>query len=530
MSFTYGFYNSIDGDRTYDADQFGDMFSGLITDGVYASIGDAFMVTSGGTLSVVVGTGRAWFNKTWNWNSTRLTLNLELADLLLPRYDMVVLEVDKNSFSRRNSIKVITGTPSANPQKPTYSRTSNVYQYPLAYISVRQNQEIIEPKDIEVTVGRDPCPFVKGMLESADITPMYQQWQQQFTDWFAELQSKLSGDVATNLQKQVDDLKTSVNATVADIKTVKEDLSQVVSGLGCSPYIAKILTGTYWETPSNCDFRYPIIFVGIGGGGAGGCGGGGALMTKPSDGSSPTYYNPMTTIPGGGGGGSGGVAYCAIKIGSPSRIQFTIGAGGRKGVWNGYNTTGQLMEGSINTYYVKTKPISASGGGNTIVTYANLTASGGGAGGQTVYDSIVNRTYILGTGGNGNAGGSGSKYTNNGSLGSSITIAASGSGVVSDGNGYMTYGVSTTVFTDYISFGGDGVFSKGGKTNNLNNTNVGFGASKTCVQLPRGIILSGGAGGNGGRISLSGDGGTPSFTNSANDGGAGALAVLYRIV
>lgn len=222
MAFEFGFYNSIDGDRTYDADQFGDLFTGLITDGVYASIGDALMTTPGPGLSVIVGTGRAWFNKTWNVNRTKMQLNLDLADLLLPRIDAVVLEVNKNSFSRTNSIKIITGTPSANPTRPGYSATNNVYQYPLAYIYVKANAEAIEAKDITVVVGQAPTNFVSAMLDTVDITTMYQHWEQQFSDWFADVQSQLEGDVVASLINRINQLDTST-VKIAD-KATEQDL------------------------------------------------------------------------------------------------------------------------------------------------------------------------------------------------------------------------------------------------------------------------------------------------------------------
>ena len=41
MSVTYGFYNSIKGDRKYNALEMSSIFDGIIVDGVYMSIGDA---------------------------------------------------------------------------------------------------------------------------------------------------------------------------------------------------------------------------------------------------------------------------------------------------------------------------------------------------------------------------------------------------------------------------------------------------------------------------------------------------------
>lgn len=44
MSVTYGFYNSIKGDRKYNALEMSSIFDGIIVDGVYMSIGDALNV------------------------------------------------------------------------------------------------------------------------------------------------------------------------------------------------------------------------------------------------------------------------------------------------------------------------------------------------------------------------------------------------------------------------------------------------------------------------------------------------------
>ena len=70
MALTYGFYNSVSSDREYDAIDMGRLFDGIILDGVYAALGDYFMVTENGTpdMNVVVGTGRAWFDHTWSYN------------------------------------------------------------------------------------------------------------------------------------------------------------------------------------------------------------------------------------------------------------------------------------------------------------------------------------------------------------------------------------------------------------------------------------------------------------------------------
>ena len=110
MSVTYGFYDSLNGDRKYSALQMSSLFDGLIIDGVFASIGTAFAVkaTTGQTLNV--GIGKAWFNHTWTLNDSILPLEAPDSETLLNRIDAVVIEVDSTDSVRANSIKITKAT------------------------------------------------------------------------------------------------------------------------------------------------------------------------------------------------------------------------------------------------------------------------------------------------------------------------------------------------------------------------------------------------------------------------------------
>ena len=43
---TSGFFNSVDGDRKYNAEQMSQMFEGLIGDGIFESVGGKFKVSA----------------------------------------------------------------------------------------------------------------------------------------------------------------------------------------------------------------------------------------------------------------------------------------------------------------------------------------------------------------------------------------------------------------------------------------------------------------------------------------------------
>ncbi len=172
MSFSYGFYNSSNGDRKYDALEVSEIFDGLITDGVYATIGDRLHVrASGNNNQVMIGSGRAWFNHTWNNNDSDLIVNLPAAHVLYPRYDAVVIRVD--SSTRTNGITYISGTAASSPTKPSMTHTTNVNTYPLCYIYRRANNNSITDSDIENAIGTDDCPYSAGLLiDTKNIAPI----------------------------------------------------------------------------------------------------------------------------------------------------------------------------------------------------------------------------------------------------------------------------------------------------------------------------------------------------------------------
>lgn len=188
MSVTYGFYNSLNGDRKYNAEQISSIFDGLIVDGVFASIGTAFAVKAAGGLTINVGIGRAWFNHTWTLNDSILPLTAPESEVLLDRIDAVVLEVNGMESVRENSIKIITGTPSSAPVRPTLENEGNVHQYPLAYIYRKFGSTVITQADITNMVGTEATPFVISMLQTISLDELLGKWQDEL-DQFVMSQS-----------------------------------------------------------------------------------------------------------------------------------------------------------------------------------------------------------------------------------------------------------------------------------------------------------------------------------------------------
>lgn len=215
MSVSSGFFNSLNGDRKYNAAQMSAIFDGLIIDGVFASIGTAFAVKAAGGLTVNVGIGKAWFDHTWTVNDSILPMTAPEAEVLLDRIDAVVLEVNGMESVRENTIKFVKGNPSSAPSRPTLTNEGNVHQYPLCYIYRKYGTAVINQADITPMVGTESTPFVTGILQTISLDELLGKWQdeldrftdarsQEVDDWIAQVKDQLSGDVAGNLQLEID--------------------------------------------------------------------------------------------------------------------------------------------------------------------------------------------------------------------------------------------------------------------------------------------------------------------------------------
>lgn len=226
MSVSSGFFNSLNGDRKYNAAQMSAIFDGLIIDGVFASIGTAFAVKAAGGLTVNVGIGKAWFDHTWTVNDSILPMTAPEAEVLLDRIDAVVLEVNGMESVRNNTIKFVKGNPSSAPSRPTLTNEGNVHQYPLCYIYRKYGTAVINQADITPMVGTESTPFVTGILQTISLDELLGKWQDEldrftdarskevddwiaqeesdFTAWYNQMKDQLSGDVAGNLQLEID--------------------------------------------------------------------------------------------------------------------------------------------------------------------------------------------------------------------------------------------------------------------------------------------------------------------------------------
>ena len=225
MSVSSGFFNSLNGDRKYNAAQMSAIFDGLIIDGVFASIGTAFAVKAAGGLTVNVGVGKAWFDRTWTVNDSILPMTAPEAEVLLDRIDAVVLEVNGMESVRENTIKFVKGNPSSAPSRPTLTNEGNVHQYPLCYIYRKYGTAVINQADITPMVGTESTPFVTGILQTISLDELLGKWQDEL-DRFTDARSQ---EVDDWIAREESDFTAWFNKMKADLQQEQTVIDQWIA-------------------------------------------------------------------------------------------------------------------------------------------------------------------------------------------------------------------------------------------------------------------------------------------------------------
>lgn len=187
MALKYGFFNSVNGDRKYTAEDMMYPYKGIVSNGVIAhqDNSDGFQVQAKEDgLKVILKAGFGIFAGRWCENDSDMELTLNPAHVTLTRIDSVVLRVDTSIEERKMKVHILSTSPSEDPVPVNITRTNTITEYRLANIIVSPNATVITQADIEDTRGGAECGFVSNLLQNSDISAMFSQWQKQFNDFY----------------------------------------------------------------------------------------------------------------------------------------------------------------------------------------------------------------------------------------------------------------------------------------------------------------------------------------------------------
>ena len=146
MAFLSRFYNSKNGDRTYDAADWADYFASFVGNGVFAQPANGCQVKADNGMKIKVSAGKLWINGYYSVNTSDYPLTLSAADRVKSRYDSVVARLDLSK--RTTYLTIIKGGADELHSTPVITRSSTVYDLCLAVIAVRAGAAEITQADI----------------------------------------------------------------------------------------------------------------------------------------------------------------------------------------------------------------------------------------------------------------------------------------------------------------------------------------------------------------------------------------------
>ena len=271
MTVSSGFFNSVSHDRLYNAEQLSSIFDGIIIDGVYENYGKAFNVIAyeDANSTVIVDTGRAWFDHTWTLNDSQFSIELDPPNEMLDRLDAIVIDVNLETATRANSIVYLKGSEATPEIPPEFINTEFHKQHPICYITRHAGPDApVKQEDIQYLVGTSVCPMVTGILESQNLENIILQLKSEFNTWWDGIKETLDENVATNLQNQINEIKEQLNGESALVglmtKPVYElyksgDYKLKITSTKLTPPTVE-LSNPSWHLSTFMAQHYPIEF------------------------------------------------------------------------------------------------------------------------------------------------------------------------------------------------------------------------------------------------------------------------------
>lgn len=184
-----GFFDSINKDRLYSADEMNRPYKRIITNGVFATqqgtpSTDLQVVSSADGMNIVVKKGEGMFGDKWFESPADIAITVPNNTSTVPRRDSVIAQVDKRTNGRKGRIVYRTGTANSNPMPPDLSTDNNVVEYRIANIYVAASAVYIGQDAITDLRGSSECPWITSLLKQVDTSALFAQYQAAYETYY----------------------------------------------------------------------------------------------------------------------------------------------------------------------------------------------------------------------------------------------------------------------------------------------------------------------------------------------------------
>lgn len=170
MSVTFGFFNAQqvngDYDRKYGADELAEYFASLIGNGISADIENCFRISAVSGMQISIAAGYAWINGYWIKSDAAVVKTLAIAPSSNSRIDSVVLRFSKES--RSIEIAIVQGDVSSTPVFKSLTRTDDIYELMLGYVTISAGISAITSSMITDTRSNETyCGIISTFSQKA---------------------------------------------------------------------------------------------------------------------------------------------------------------------------------------------------------------------------------------------------------------------------------------------------------------------------------------------------------------------------
>lgn len=217
FSVNCGFFDSVNRDRLYTADQMNKPYKRVITNGVFATpqgtpSTDLKVQSANNAMNIVCKAGEGLFGDKWFENPTDFVITVPANTDITPRRDSVIVQVDKRTAGRNGSIVYRTGTPSSNPQVPPIGTVDNVIEYRIANVYVAPSANYIGQDAIVDLRGSSECPWITSLIKQVDTSALFDQFNAAYWGWYDRTQ-----EAWDEFMRQIhDDLAVNTNIITAE--------------------------------------------------------------------------------------------------------------------------------------------------------------------------------------------------------------------------------------------------------------------------------------------------------------------------
>lgn len=202
MAIRSGFFNSVNGDRRYLANNFAEYFANFIGNGVFPEPSSGLQVRSKANMIVSLKPGKGWINGYYIINDADYDLVLSNADGVLNRIDRIVMRLDFNT--RAIEIVVKKGSLASTPVAPTLQRDIEIHELALAEIFVSKGvTDITQSAITDRRLDKSMCGIVTGLIDQIDTTDLFAQYDVSFNEWFDSVKEYLNDTAAGNVANKL---------------------------------------------------------------------------------------------------------------------------------------------------------------------------------------------------------------------------------------------------------------------------------------------------------------------------------------